>query len=174
VPISPNTTPMLPSVRAQKPEVTAPFMGFGGCDADSHDKENTLTVDLIPAAIDAFRVACQSSNHSTGAGRDLAESKSFATMVWRYYSRLVRLGFRPGGSGGSSRINVIVTRRFAGNVGSSGNSGWLSPCRKRQRRGTAAALRARESGVPRWHGPPKGRTHRNRCAPAGIRLRCGR
>src|SRR5215216_7066709 len=35
-------------------------------------------------------------------------------------------GFRFGGSGGFSRINVMVTRRFAGNVGSSGNNGWLS------------------------------------------------
>src|SRR6187402_884187 len=35
-------------------------------------------------------------------------------------------GFRLGGSGGFSRINVMVTRRFAGNVGSSGNKGWLS------------------------------------------------
>jgi hypothetical protein len=37
-----------------------------------------------------------------------------------------RYGFRFGGSGGFSRINVMVTRRFAGSVGSSGNSGWLS------------------------------------------------
>jgi hypothetical protein len=35
-------------------------------------------------------------------------------------------GFRFGGNGGFSRINVMVTRRFAGNVGSSGNKGWLS------------------------------------------------
>src|SRR4051812_219047 len=35
-------------------------------------------------------------------------------------------GFRSGGSGGASRINVMVTRRLAGSVGSSGNSGWLS------------------------------------------------
>src|SRR5689334_22540969 len=35
-------------------------------------------------------------------------------------------GFRSGGSGGSSRIKVMVTRRLAGSVGSSGNSGWVS------------------------------------------------
>jgi len=35
-------------------------------------------------------------------------------------------GFKSGGSGGSSRIRVMVTRRFADNEGSSGNSGWVS------------------------------------------------
>jgi len=35
-------------------------------------------------------------------------------------------GFKLGGSGGSSRISVIVTRRLAASDGSSGNSGWLS------------------------------------------------
>ncbi len=35
-------------------------------------------------------------------------------------------GFSPGGSGGGSRIKVMVTRRLAASVGSSGNSGWLS------------------------------------------------
>src|SRR5215813_1480735 len=35
-------------------------------------------------------------------------------------------GFKLGGSGGSSRISVIVTRRLAAREGSSGNSGWVS------------------------------------------------
>jgi hypothetical protein len=37
--------------------------------------------------------------------------------------RIARYGLMSGGSGGSSRINVMVTRRFADNEGSSGNSG---------------------------------------------------
>src|SRR6058998_2240080 len=47
-------------------------------------------------------------------------------MARRYYGNPTDYGFRFGGSGGFSRINVMVTRRFAGNVGSSGNNGWLS------------------------------------------------
>ena len=37
-----------------------------------------------------------------------------------------RYGFKSGGSGGLSRIRVIVTRRLAESEGSSGNSGWVS------------------------------------------------
>ena len=37
VPISPNTTPMLPSVRAQKPVVAGRLVGFGRWNAESHD-----------------------------------------------------------------------------------------------------------------------------------------
>ena len=35
-------------------------------------------------------------------------------------------GLKPVGSGGASRISVMVTRRLAAICGSSGNSGWLS------------------------------------------------
>jgi hypothetical protein len=35
-------------------------------------------------------------------------------------------GLKPTGSGGASRISVMVTRRLAAICGSSGNSGWLS------------------------------------------------
>src|SRR5689334_18654912 len=69
-------------------------------------------------------------------------------------------GFKSGGSGGLSRIRVMVTRRLAESEGSSGNSGWVSafpttlkicelgsPWRSRMRR-TTLARSADSSNAP--------------------------
>ncbi len=53
VPISPNTTPMLPSVRAQKPEVAWPSWASVDVTLTVMMERNVLVVELIRAAIDA-------------------------------------------------------------------------------------------------------------------------
>src|SRR6187399_3639816 len=89
--------------------------------------ENALSVDVTPGRLSTPSCnACQPSQPSTARH---AEPAGKAPLIpkdkvsW-YGNR--DYGFRPGGNGGSSRISVMVTRRLADNVGSSGNSGWLS------------------------------------------------
>ena len=53
VPISPNTTPMLPSVRAKKPEVACPSWASVDVTLAVMMERNVLVVELIRAAIDA-------------------------------------------------------------------------------------------------------------------------
>src|SRR3954469_25286080 len=62
VPISPNTTPMLPSVRAQKPEVTCPSWVSVDVTLTVMVKGNVLDVELIRAAICASALPV---NHRT-------------------------------------------------------------------------------------------------------------
>src|SRR5438477_5570245 len=113
-------------------------MGLGGCGGRSHDVEERLIRCFDPvSAID----------HSTAGGAGMRHKANFAAARNWYYRSSANLahdcnpglaltqnrprppqnyGLRSGGSGGSSRINVMVTRRLAGSVGSSGNSGWAS------------------------------------------------
>ena len=53
VPISPKTTPMLPSVRPQKPEVACPSWASVDVTLTVMMERNVLVVELIRAAIDA-------------------------------------------------------------------------------------------------------------------------
>src|SRR4051812_42756110 len=69
--------------------------------------------------------ACQPA---TPAARPAADSvtKPEPDALHKVGWYVTAYGLSPGGSGGSSRIKVIVTRRFAAKVGSSGNNGCVS------------------------------------------------
>src|SRR6201996_717112 len=54
VPISPNTTPILPSVSAQKPDVNDPSRGSLDVTLTAIPVENALSVDLIPLGYRRF------------------------------------------------------------------------------------------------------------------------
>ena len=92
--MSPKTTPMLPSVNAQKPVVTDP----SGVSADGAltaiSLENALSVDLIRFGYRCFCRACQPIDMRYRYCRAaLAASIIHGNMVMNY-------GFRSGGSGG--------------------------------------------------------------------------
>jgi hypothetical protein len=78
VPISPKTTPMLPNVRAQKPEeVTCPSWASVDVTLTAMMEKNVLVVELIRAAIDASALPV---NHQTSitphAMRSLTQSNA--------------------------------------------------------------------------------------------------
>jgi hypothetical protein len=62
VPISPNTTPMLPSVRAQKPVVTGPSWASVDVTLTAMMEEKALSVDLIRVGYRRFHVKGTSKN----------------------------------------------------------------------------------------------------------------
>src|SRR5580704_2715115 len=126
VPISPKTTPMLPSVRAQKLVVTGPSWASVVVTLIAMMVEDALSVDLIPAGYPRF--TGKPVNRSTITPRAMADllQRGFILELRGNIVAQPNYGLSPGGSGGSSRISVMVTRRLADSEGSSGNSGWLS------------------------------------------------
>ena len=88
---------------------------------------NALRVDLIRGGYQRFLKARQRATiaASDDAGCSREATPPAAVIQW-YNSSAMAYGFRSGGSAGSSRISVMVTRRFAASEGSSGNSGWVS------------------------------------------------
>src|SRR6185312_14058317 len=75
VPISPNTTPILPSVRAQKPEVTCPSWASVDVTLTVMMKEERSRHWFDPRRYLRFRVACQSSDkHITSCDAPLTQS----------------------------------------------------------------------------------------------------
>src|SRR5689334_10170702 len=75
VPISPNTTPMLPSVRAQKPEVTCPSWASVDVTLTVMMKRERSRHGIDPRRYLRFRVACQSSDkHITSCDATLTQS----------------------------------------------------------------------------------------------------
>src|SRR6185437_804662 len=115
---------MLPSVNAQKPDVTDPSWASVDVTPKAIVRENAQPIDLIRAGYRRFRAACQPINPGRAGAVGCAgnaASCDIGNMVTRR-----NYGLRSGGIGGSSRISVIVTRRFDDSEGSSGNSGWVS------------------------------------------------
>src|SRR6476620_2205459 len=98
VPISPNTTPILPSVRAQKPEVACPSWASVDVTLTVMIEGNVLVVELI-RAIDASALPV---NHPTSISPRAAELTQRNFTRRRDGIMVVPLcyGFRLGGSGG--------------------------------------------------------------------------
>src|ERR1700750_2399700 len=70
--MSPKTTPMLPSVSAQKPVVTEPSWASVDVTLTVIALENALSVDLIRAGYRRLRESCQPIDHSTTGRTDRA------------------------------------------------------------------------------------------------------
>src|SRR5882724_9407666 len=64
VPMSPNTTPILPSVRAQKPVVAGPSWAWVDVTLTAMVMENALSYEIDPAGYDAFP-SSQRLDHSS-------------------------------------------------------------------------------------------------------------
>jgi len=75
-PISPNTTPILPSVRAQKPVVTGPSRASVDVTLTAMMMEKTLTrLILIRSAIDALADGLSTRERSIGGGNRMSPQR---------------------------------------------------------------------------------------------------
>src|ERR1700761_453812 len=81
VPISPNTTPMLPSVSAQKPDVTDPSRASLDVTPTAIPVENALSVDLIPSGYRRFSQDCQPIGPDIGGITGPAGKAAFRLII---------------------------------------------------------------------------------------------
>ena len=127
VPISPNTTPILPSVRAQKP-VVAGAASWASVDGTLRVMmpENALSVDVTRAGY--RRLPGKLVNRSTLAPLSTGNLSANANSSRQNNGIIVGIimASGPGAAADPHASSVMVTRRFADSVGSSGNNGWLS------------------------------------------------
>src|SRR5689334_3220449 len=111
--MSPYTTPTLPSARAKSP---------GGA---SSPVRMDAVVCFVPSLIGNLRRPPLDRKAGLISLQEPGEYRAGAWLTGAR-NRLEHQGFKSGGKGGSSRIKVIVTRRFGDKYGSSGNRGSVS------------------------------------------------
>src|ERR1700756_392664 len=95
--MSPKTTPMLPSVSAQKPVVTDPSRASADVTLTVIALENALSVDLIQTGYRRLRESCQPIDHSTAGHTDRAGRTTPCGIL---HGNMVAISIRASGSAG--------------------------------------------------------------------------